>query len=142
MSTTTINKSIFLAASRETVWEYLTDKNKLGQWFHPAAENLTEGKPYTLLKDAADTDSKICWGDVLSAKKPTSLIYTFTIGGPMGDNMSTVNWTLEDAAGGTRVTMVHEGVSEAVGDAALGLIMALDKGWDEHYAKLRELATA
>jgi len=137
MSTTTINKSIFLAASRETVWEYLTDKDKLGQWFHPAAQNLTEGKPYQLLKDAADADSKICWGDVVTAKKPSSLSYTFTIGGPMGDSMSTVNWTLEDAAGGTRVTMVHEGISEAAGDAALGLIMALDKGWDEHFVKLR-----
>jgi len=142
MSTTTINKSIFLIAPRETVWEYLTDKDKLGQWFHPAADNLTEGKPFTLLKDAADKDSKICWGDVLTAKKPDSLIYTFTIGGPMGDNVSTVNWTLEDAAGGTRVTMVHEGVSEAAGDAALGLIMALDKGWDEHFAKLRGEAAA
>jgi len=142
MKTTTINKSIFLAASRETVWEYLTDKDKLGQWFHPAAEHLTEGKPYTLLKDAADSESKICWGNVLSAKKPASLSYTFTIGGPMGDNMSTVNWTLEDAAGGTRVTLVHEGVSEAAGDAALGLIMALDKGWDEHFSKLRNLTAA
>jgi len=139
MSTTTINKSIFLAAPRETVWEYLTDKDKLGQWFHPAAENLTEGKPYALLKDAADTSSKMCWGDVLSAKKPSSLSYTFTIGGPMGDNMTTVNWTLEDAAGGTRVTLEHEGIGEAAGDAALGLIMALDAGWDKHFDKLREL---
>jgi len=142
MSTTVINKSIFLAASRDTVWEYLTDKDKLGQWFHPAAENLTAGKPYRLLKDAADADSKICWGDVLSAEKPATLSYTFTIGGPMGDNVSTVHWTLEDAAGGTRVTLVHEGVSEAVGDAALGLIMALDKGWDEHFSKLRGLTAA
>jgi len=142
MSATTINKSIFLAASRETVWEYLTNKDKLGQWFHPAAENLTEGKPYVLLKDASDAESKICWGDVISAKKPESLKYTFTIGGPMGDNITTVNWTLEDAAGGTRVTMVHEGISEAVGDAALGLIMALDKGWDEHFSKLRDQAAA
>ena len=142
MSTTTINKSIFLAASRETVWEYLTDKDKLGQWFHPAADNLTEGKPFKLLKDATDADSKICWGDVLSAKKPESLSYTFTIGGPMGDNLSTVSWTLEDAAGGTRVTLVHEGLNEAAGDAALGLIMALDNGWDKHFAKLRELTAA
>lgn len=142
MSTTTINKSIFLSASKETVWEYLTDKDKLGQWFHPAAENLTEGKPFALLKDAADADSKICWGEVLSAKKPNSLSYTFTIGGPMGDGMSTVTWTLEDALGGTKVTLVHEGIAEAAGDAAMGLIMALDKGWEEHFSKLRGLANA
>lgn len=142
MSTTTINKSIFLAASRETVWEYLTDKDKLGQWFHPAAENLTEGKPFALLKDPADPESRICWGDVLSASKPSTLSYTFSIGGPMGDNMATVNWTLEEAIGGTKVTLVHEGLEAAAGDAALGLIMALDNGWDKHFDKLRGLTKA
>lgn len=49
MSTTTINKSIFLPASPDSVWVYLTDKDKLGEWFHPAAESLAEGKPYELL---------------------------------------------------------------------------------------------
>lgn len=141
MSTTTINKSIFLAASRETVWDYLTDKDKLGEWFHPAAENLVEGKPYALLGDPADSSSKMCWGDVLSAKKPSFLSYSFTIK-PMGGAMTTVSWTLEDAAGGTRVTLIHEGIGEAAGDAALGLLMALDEGWDKHFAKLRGIVAA
>lgn len=136
MSATTINKSIFLAASKEAVWEYLTDKNKLGEWFHPAAENLQEGKPYALLSDPADAESKLCWGDVLSAKKPSFLQYTFTVK-PLGGATTTVSWTLEDAAGGTRVTLLHEGVGEAAGEAALGLLMALDDGWDQHFGKLR-----
>jgi len=136
MSTTTINKSIFIAATRDTVWSYLTDKDKLGEWFHPADTNLVEGKPYALLGDASDSSSKVCWGDVLSAKKPASLSYTFTIG-PMGGAMTTVNWTLEEAAGGTRVTLVHEGIGEAAGEAALGLLMALEEGWDKHFVKLR-----
>ena len=139
MSTTTINKSIFLNAPRETVWAYLTDKNKLGEWFHPAVADLTEGNPYTLLGDAADADSKMCWGDVLSAKKPSFLSYTLTVK-PLGGAMTTVSWTLEEAAGGTRVTLVHEGIEEAAGDSALGLLMALDKGWDEHFSKLRDKA--
>jgi len=136
MSSTTINKSIFLSAPKEVVWEFLTNKDKLGQWFHPAAANLEQGKPYTLLSDPKDTESKICWGEVLTADKPDSLSYTFTVG-PLGGAMTTVHWTLEDAAGGTRVSLVHEGVGDA-GDAALGLLMALDNGWDKHFAKLRE----
>jgi len=136
MSETTISKSIFLAAPRETVWAYLTDKDKLGEWFHPADANLEEGKPYALLEDASDSSSKICWGEVLSARKPAFLSYTFTIK-PLGGAMTTVDWTLEEAAGGTRVTLEHKGVGEAAGEAALGLLMALDKGWDEHFAKLR-----
>lgn len=141
MNTTTINKSIFLAASRETVWDYLTDKNKLGEWFHPAAENLVEGKPYALLADATDSSSKMCWGEVLSASKPSFLSYTFTIK-PLGGAMTTVNWTLEEAAGGTRVTLVHEGIGQAAGDAALGLLMALEEGWDKHFVKLRGIVAA
>lgn len=141
MSTTTINKSIFLAAARETVWEFLTDKDKLGEWFHPAAESLVEGKPYALLGDVTDSDSKMCWGDVISAEKPSFLSYTFTIK-PLAGAMTTVSWTLEEAAGGTRVTLVHEGIGAAGGDAALGLLMALEEGWDKHLAKLRGFAAA
>lgn len=141
MSTTTINKSIFLKASRETVWAYLTEKDKLAEWFHPATADLVEGKPYALLDNATDPDSKLCWGEVLSAKKPSSLSYTFTVK-PLGGAMTTVNWTLEEAAGGTRVTLSHEGVGEAAGEAALGLLSALDKGWDEHFSKLRDRAAA
>jgi len=141
MSATTINKSIFLAVSKETVWEYLTDKDKLGEWFHPAAANLEEGKPYTLLGDVSDPESKMCWGEVLSAKKATQLSYTLTVK-PLGGEMTTVHWALEDAAGGTKLTLVHEGIGEAAGDAALGLLMALDDGWDKHVAKLRGLVAA
>ena len=141
MSTTTINKSIFLNAPRETVWAYLTEKDKLGEWFFHGADDLVEGKPYALLGDPADADSKMCWGDVLSAKKPSFLSYTFTIK-PLGGAMTTVNWTLEEAAGGTRVTLSHEGIGEAAGDAAMGLLSALDEGWDKHFAKLRGAAAA
>ncbi len=141
MSTTTINKSIFLPASRETVWQYLTDKDKLGEWFHPAAQNLSEGQAFSLLSDPNDSDSKICWGDVLTATEPSELIFTFTIK-PMGGIMTTVKWTLEEAAGGTRVTLAHEGIGEAGGEAALGLLTALDEGWDKHFMKLRGFIAA
>lgn len=136
MSLTTIRKTIFLASSTDVVWQYLTNKDKSGDWFHPAAENLAEGKPYELLADANDKSSRICWGDVVSFKEPSFLSYTFTVK-PMDGAMSTVSWTLEEIPGGTRVTLVHEGI----GDSALGLLMALDKGWDEHFAKLRTMAT-
>jgi len=141
MSTSTMTKSIFLSAPRETVWAYLTEKDKLGEWFHPADVDLVEGKPYALLGDASDSESKMCWGEVLSAKKPSFLSYTFTIK-PLGTATTTVSWTLDEVAGGTRVTLVHEGIAEASGEAALGLLMALDSGWDSHFGKLREKMSA
>jgi len=141
MSTTTITKTVFFAASRETVWAFLTDKDKLGEWFHPASANLEQGQPYALLSDSNDPESKVCWGDVLTADKPSSLVYTLTVK-PLGGALTTVTWLLQEAAGGTRLTLTHEGIGEAAGEAALGLLSALEKGWDEHFVKLRTAAAS
>lgn len=141
MSVTTITKSIFIKASRETVWSFITDAEKLAEWFHPAAANLEEGKPYALLGDASDPESKMCWGDVLKLDKPSSLVYTFSLK-PMGEAVTTVSWTLEEAAGGTRLTLVHEGMGEATEDSGFGFLYAIDAGWDKHFEKLRTVAAA
>ena len=141
MSVTTIKKSIFIQASRETVWSFLAEADKLAQWFHAADANLEEGKPYALLGDAADPESKMCWGEVLTLDKPSSLVYTFSLK-PMGDSVTTVSWTLEEAAGGTRLTLVHEGMGEATKDSGFGFLFALDAGWDKHFEKLRTVAAA
>ena len=138
MSETTINKTIFVAASRETVWAYLTDKDKLGIWFHPAESDLAEGQDYALIEKADDgSTTRICWGTVTQMNKPSTLTYTFTVK-PLNSAMTTVYWTLDEAAGGTRVTLRHEGIADAAGQAALGLLMALDGGWDKHLASLRK----
>ena len=68
--------------------------------------------------------------------KPGTLVYSFTIG-PLNGAMTTVTWKLEEIQDGTRLTLQHEGISEAAGEAAIGLLMALDKGWDKHLGSLR-----
>ena len=137
MSDATITKTIFFAASRETVWSFLTDKDKLAQWFHPADADLVEGQDYALVGKAEDGSTvKQCWGNVVQMDPPTSLVYSFTIK-PLGGAMTTVSWLLEDAHGGTQLTLKHEGIGAAAGDSALGLLMALDAGWDKHLGSLR-----
>ena len=137
MNNDVISKSVFFSASRETVWSFLTDKDKLGLWFHPAEADLADQQPYALIsKDADNNTSKICWGTVLEMIAPSLLKYTFTVK-PLGGALTTVTWTLEEVHGGTRLSLTHEGISAAAGEAAMGLLMALDKGWDEHLASLR-----
>ncbi len=53
----------------------------------------------------------------------------------MGDAVSTVKWSLEDVPGGTRLSLEHSGLPE--GAEAFGLTLALDKGWDDHIARMR-----
>lgn len=135
-----INKSIFFAAPRETVWSFLTDKDKLGLWFHPAEADLSEGQDYALIRTADDgTVTKQCWGTVLEMNAPTHLKYTFTIK-PLGGALTNVTWTLEEINGGTKLSLTHEGISAAASEAAMGLLLALDAGWDKHLGSLRVVA--
>ena len=113
MSETTLTKTVILNADRETVWSFLTDKDKLGTWFHPAETNLAEGENYALTgtSDAGET-VKVCWGNVLEMRAPELLKYTFTVK-PLNGAMTTVTWLLEELTGGTRLTLVHEGLADA-----------------------------
>ena len=140
MTDATLNKSIYFAAPREVVWGYLTQKDKLALWFHPAEADLAAGQDYALVGENDDgTTSKICWGNVLEMEAPAHLKYTFTIK-PLGDATTTVTWTLEAVDGGTKLSLEHAGISAAAGEAAMGLLLALDAGWDKHLSNLRTAA--
>ena len=131
MSGNTLHKSIYLKATPETVWAYLTDPEKLAIWFHKPKTPLEKGA-YAMF--GSDSGDKLMWGEVLVSEPHTQLEYTFTIA-PMGDATSIVKWTLEEVAGGTRLSLVHEGLP--TGEEAFGLTLALDKGWDDHLARMR-----
>lgn len=135
---TTISKTVFFNASPESVWLFLTDKDKLGEWYHPADKNLEVGKDYVLYR-LADNGEKVrqIWGRVVEMKPPYKLVTTFIID-PFAGNETTITWVLEESAGGTRLSLSHEGIAEATGEAAMHLLTALDKGWDNHIADLRE----
>ena len=135
--TTTISKTVFFNASRETVWAYLTEKDKLAAWFNTPKANLALGEDYCMMGKADDgADVPLNCGKVLKMDRPNLLSYTFIIG-PFQDAETTVTWTLEEAAGGTRLSLVHEGIAEAAGPAAMQMLMALDRGWDKHLDSLR-----
>lgn len=142
MTTTTITKTVFFAAPRETVWAFITQKDKLALWFHPADADLAEGKDYALIRpnDAGGVD-KQCWGHVNLMDAPQKLVTTFTVK-PLNGAMTTVTWELEESAGGTRLTLTHEGIEAAAGAHALGLLTALDAGWDAHFSDLRKSVAA
>ena len=129
---TTLQKSIYLKAPPETVWTYLTDPEKLAIWFHKPATTLAQAGSYEMF--GTTSGDKLMWGNVLTSDPFNTLAYTFTIG-PMGDATSTVTWTLTEVAGGTRLSLRHEGLPD--GAEAFGLTLALDKGWDDHLARLR-----
>ena len=132
MTDTSIHKAIYLQASREVVWNYLTQPDKLATWFHAPKMPLAEGQPLEMF--GTESGDKLIWGEVKVARAPEYLEYSFTVK-PMGDAVSTVKWTLEAVAGGTRLSLEHVGLPQ--GTDAFGLTLALDKGWDDHISRMR-----
>jgi len=74
----------------------------------------------------------------LEMSEPTRLRQSFTIA-PLGGVMSELLWELNAVEGGTRIKLTHTGI-DAAGDAAFGLMSALDEGWEKHFAQLRGAA--
>jgi uncharacterized protein YndB with AHSA1/START domain len=132
MTETIIKKSIYIKASREQVWAYLTQPELLGKWFHVPKSALTAGASYEMF--GRESGDKLMWGEVQEAQPYDRLAYTFSIGPMQGAN-STVVWTLEEVSGGTRLSLEHSGLPQ--GAEPFGLTLALDKGWDAHIADLR-----
>ena len=126
-----IVKTLFINAAREIVWDYLIDKDKLGQWFHAGQNTLENGKPYNLLGDSGEP---ILGGDVLEMDPPSKLVYTFTHEW-LGGKITTVTWELTEAYGGTRIFLTHSGFDAA--DNAMEMLLSHDNGWEEHFARLR-----
>lgn len=131
MTAPVLRKSIYLRAAPATVWAYLTEPDKLAIWFHKPPSPLTPGA-YEMF--GTTSGDRLMWGNVLVAEPYTRLEYTFTIK-PMGDATSTVKWQLDEVPGGTRLSLEHSGLPS--GAEAFGLALALDKGWDDHLARLR-----
>ncbi|APX18186.1 hypothetical protein PhaeoP83_04295 (plasmid) [Phaeobacter inhibens] len=134
MTDTILRKSIYLRAAPAQVWAYLTEPEKLEIWFHKPKTPLVEG-PYEMF--GTESGNRLMWGEVHLAEPYTRLEYSFTIA-PMGDQTSTVSWTLTEVPGGTNLSLTHTGLPQGV--EAFDLLLALDKGWDEHLARMRTSA--
>ncbi len=131
---TTIRKSVFLATPKTRVWEFLTKADLLNEWFHPADADLAEGEDY-MLRSQKDGD-RMCWGKVVEARPHDYMKWDFTVG-PMNGQMTTVEWELTEAPGGTRLTLIHSGLPSDVD--GFGLVMALDKGWHGFLLNLHDM---
>ncbi|MEM9550965.1 MAG: SRPBCC domain-containing protein [Pseudomonadota bacterium] len=132
MKPTILRKSIFLKAPPETVWDYLTQPEQMSRWFHKPERPLVEGGKLEMF--GRESGDLLIWGEVRVARKPEYLEYTFTVK-PMGDAVSLVKWNLDPVAGGTCLSLEHEGLPQHA--EGFGLIMSLDKGWDEHLGEMR-----
>lgn len=131
MSDAVMVKTIYLKATPEKVWRYITKKELLAQWFHETDRDLTEKSAFQYFSFHDDKpDRKLMWGDVLEVDPPRKLVHTFTHQWLKGV-ITTVTWDLIPVEGGTQLTLTHEGIN------TFEELTGHDKGWDEHLLRLR-----
>ncbi len=135
-----IVKTIYLKAPREHVWKFLTEADRLAVWFHQGRTDLKEGGDYIMETNSYGKEGeKLCWGKVLEMKAPERLVHTFTHN-HLQEIETTCTWTLEEAKGGTIVTLVHDGWENFEADP-FGMAANHDTGWDEHFSRLRRVTS-
>lgn len=128
-----LRKTIFLRAPRSEVWAFLTEPHHLAKWFHAPKQTLAEGQPFEMI--GASSGNAVIWGKVKVARPPEYLEHTFSVA-PMGGAESLVKWTLTEVRGGTQLALEHSGLPATA--EGFGLVLSLDKGWDEHFVQMRE----
>ncbi|MEO1188058.1 MAG: SRPBCC domain-containing protein [Pseudomonadota bacterium] len=128
-------KTVYLNANPERVWRYLTEKELLARWFSETDQDLTQNASFQYLSFNLDkADRKLMWGDVLEMDPPRKLVHTFTHEWLKGV-ITTVTWELTAVEEGTQLTMTHAGID------TLSELKGHDKGWDEHFQRLRMMLT-
>jgi uncharacterized protein YndB with AHSA1/START domain len=131
-------KTLFLKAPRAHVWKFLTEADRLALWFHRGEKDVVAGGEWALVSNSPGKEGqRIGWGEVIAFEPPARLVHTFTI--PRFEGAATTCvWELEEVDGGTILTLTHDGL-EKLGAAAFGVGSDLDKGWDEHFTRLRRV---
>lgn len=139
MSDLKIVKTLVLKAPREHVWKFLTQADQLALWFFAGSKDLEEGGDYELVTNSVGKEGEVMMtGRVLEYVKPERLVHTFTHQ-HMKNVETTCTWTLAEVGGNTVLTLVHSGW-EAV-ENSFDMAANHDKGWDEHFARFRHVAT-
>lgn len=106
---TTVERSVWLPASPERVWQAITDPKELQQWFSPAAPwrttALKPGGEITIYDAASDSYKYL---QIIDAVEPPHRFVTHSQPEPP-EISYTSTWTLVAENGGTRLSLAHSG---------------------------------
>lgn len=127
-----VERSIVIAAPRERVWQALTDPEQMAQWFLPPAlggqlQRDGQGRLSILMGPMAVA---VAVFDGMDAPR------RFT-SHSLPDKLLTTTYTLEDANGGTQVTVRVTGFEALTTEAAQERLEPLDKGWEKALKNLQ-----
>ena len=112
--TLAVERSIWIDASRERVWEAITDPAQIGQWFSPGTEwrgtGLEVGGRLSVYN--AETDSEM-YTQLIDVVEAPSRLVTRQEEPPQHLTI----WTLYEEDGGTRLTLTYTGFEKEGDDS-------------------------
>ncbi|MGB3440515.1 MAG: SRPBCC domain-containing protein [Actinophytocola sp.] len=130
-----IERVVEIRQSREKVWAALTTAEGLGAWFgNQATIDLRPGGAATMAWDSGDSASM----RVERVDEPSVFAFTWHIYGlPEDDPRRTyVEFTLEPAGDGTRLTVVETGFAQLPDDAHHTAFDGNTRGWASELGEL------
>jgi uncharacterized protein YndB with AHSA1/START domain len=119
--TLAIERSIWIAASRERVWRAVTDPKQLQHWFSPTTpwelSALEVGGRYFVHNSETDTEMYV---QVIELIDPPRQLITRSVPEPPHNLVKTTMYTLMEEDDGTRLIVTHSGYDQAPDDTHWG----------------------
>ena len=116
-----IERSIWIAAPRERVWQAVTDPAQIAQWFAPGTSISQKGD--TICVHIGDKEMEVA---VVELVDPPRQLTTRQL----PDRLLTTTYTLEEENGGTRFTVTEAGFEALPADARKERFEQDSKGWE------------
>ena len=127
-----IRRELLYPHPPERVWRVLTDPALLATWLMDSEDFApARGQRFRFRTKPAPGFDGVIHCEVLESDPPRRLVYTWA-SGKMREHPTTVAWTLNPDAGGTRLVLQHSGFRGLSGFLLRGM---LGSGWGR---KLRE----
>ncbi len=117
----TIERSIWIAAPRERVWQAVTDPAQIAQWFAPGTSFSQKGNMICMRRGEMDIEVAL-----IELVDPPRQIITRNL----PNRSITTTYTLEEENGGTRFTVTETGFESLSEDARKERLEQDDKGWE------------
>jgi uncharacterized protein YndB with AHSA1/START domain len=102
MEAITIQRSIWIKAPRERVWQAVTDPAQVGTWFAPGTE-MSQSDDGIISVYIGEMNLEVAVVEMLD---PPRQLTTRSL----PDRVVTVTYTLEEEKGGTRITVMESGL--------------------------------
>lgn len=140
-----IEKQVFIKAPRSRVWRAIADKSEFGTWFRVSfpAGTFTAGETVTGQITYPGYEHLTMDVDVVEVTPEERLSFRWLPGADGTIDIQTlVTFTLEDAPGGTKLTLVESGFDQLPSDLRDKAFRENEGGWTEQMQNIERHVTA